>query len=122
MPDENSVAAIKALSLAAEGAVIVPSHFWLELLNVFLVSERRGRVTQEGASTGLALVSGVRPSIDDYGDHAVILELARRYSLTSYDSAYLELALRRGTPLATLDRKLAKAARSEKLQVISDLA
>jgi predicted nucleic acid-binding protein len=40
-----------------------------------------------------------------------ILDLARRYRLSSYDASYLELALRAGLPLATLDADLAKAAR-----------
>jgi predicted nucleic acid-binding protein len=40
-----------------------------------------------------------------------ILQLARRYRLSSYDASYLELALRKGLPLATLDADLAKAAR-----------
>ncbi len=38
------------------------------------------------------------------------LNLARRYKLSAYDAAYLELALRTGFPLATLDANLAKAA------------
>jgi predicted nucleic acid-binding protein len=38
------------------------------------------------------------------------LNLARRYKLSAYDAAYLELALRMGLPLATLDAGLANAA------------
>jgi predicted nucleic acid-binding protein len=38
------------------------------------------------------------------------LQLARRYSLSAYDASYLELALRLGLPLATLDEDLQKAA------------
>jgi len=40
------------------------------------------------------------------------LNLARRYKLSAYDAAYLELALRSGLPLSTLDADLAKAATS----------
>jgi predicted nucleic acid-binding protein len=39
------------------------------------------------------------------------LQLARRYNLSAYDASYLELALRRGVPLATLDEDLQKAAK-----------
>lgn len=39
------------------------------------------------------------------------LGLARAYKLSSYDAAYLELALREGLPLATLDKALKKAAK-----------
>jgi predicted nucleic acid-binding protein len=40
-----------------------------------------------------------------------VLQLGREYGLTSYDAAYLELAMRRGLPMATLDERLATAAR-----------
>ena len=37
-------------------------------------------------------------------------ELAEKYSLTIYDAGYLELAIREGLPLATLDKELRMAA------------
>ncbi|MDQ3964910.1 MAG: type II toxin-antitoxin system VapC family toxin [Actinomycetota bacterium] len=40
-----------------------------------------------------------------------VLDVGRTHRLTSYDAAYLELAMRRGLPLATLDERLATAAR-----------
>jgi len=40
-----------------------------------------------------------------------ILALGRAYNLSSYDAAYLELAIREGIPLAALDKNLLKAAR-----------
>jgi len=120
MPDENSHAALKALSFAARDGLIVPSHFWQEVRNVFLVNERRGRLTQVGTSKGLTLVAGIHPTVDDASEHMAVLEIARRHNLTSYDAAYLELALRRGLPLATLDKKLAKSALTEELEVVSD--
>ena len=42
-----------------------------------------------------------------------IQPLMERHRLTAYDAAYLELAVRRGLPLATLDSDLASAARAE---------
>jgi len=39
-----------------------------------------------------------------------ILSVARQNDLTEYDAAYIELALREGFPLATLDDKLRRAA------------
>ena len=39
-----------------------------------------------------------------------ILPLARTYHLSAYDAAYLELAIREGFPLATLDDDLRHAA------------
>jgi predicted nucleic acid-binding protein len=46
------------------------------------------------------------------------LLLARRHGLTVYDSGYLELAMRKALPLATLDRTLAKAAEGEGVHLI----
>ena len=45
------------------------------------------------------------------------LELADRYQLTLYDASYLELALRAQLPLATLDDRLARAARQSGIQM-----
>lgn len=41
------------------------------------------------------------------------VRLAGRHGLSVYDAAYLELAKRRGLPLATLDEPLREAARGE---------
>jgi predicted nucleic acid-binding protein len=46
------------------------------------------------------------------------LHLAERYQLTLYDAAYLELALRRDLPLATLDEDLRQAANTEKVRLL----
>jgi predicted nucleic acid-binding protein len=45
--------------------------------------------------------------------------LARAYSLSVYDAAYLELAQRKNAGLATLDRRLSNAARKANLKVLS---
>lgn len=41
---------------------------------------------------------------------AETIALARSHDLSAYDAAYLELAMRRSLPLATLDDKLKSAA------------
>jgi predicted nucleic acid-binding protein len=48
------------------------------------------------------------------------VRLAERHRLTLYDAAYLELALRRSLPLATLDRQLRVAATNEGVQLLGD--
>jgi predicted nucleic acid-binding protein len=48
------------------------------------------------------------------------LHLAVRHRLTTYDAAYLELAQRRGLPLATLDSELRTAAATEKVPLLGD--
>jgi predicted nucleic acid-binding protein len=54
----------------------------------------------------------LRIDLDRQADGEILLALARTHRLTAYDAAYLELALRADAPLATLDRKLAAAARA----------
>ena len=122
MPDENSPAATRALFLALEEGVVVPSVFWHELRNVFLVNERRKRLSLEETQTGLLAVGDLFPQIDDSEAHGVVLSLARKYLLSAYDASYLELALRSSSTLATLDHRLARAALSENLSVVSDMA
>jgi predicted nucleic acid-binding protein len=61
----------------------------------------------------LSLLAGLPIAVDDetssraFGD---IVHLARSHGLSAYDAAYLELAMRRGLPLACLDGKLKAAA------------
>jgi predicted nucleic acid-binding protein len=45
-------------------------------------------------------------------------QLADRHELSIYDAAYLELALRRNLPLATLDADLRRAAAAEGVQLL----
>ena len=93
---------------------IVPSIWALEVANALLVAERRKRISQaDSAAVWAALRSlpietdpetGLRAGSD-------ILALARQSRLSAYDAAYLELAMRRGIPLASLDTLLRGAAR-----------
>jgi predicted nucleic acid-binding protein len=99
-------------SLAAATAV-VPSLWPLELANALVTGERRKRTTEAKVTTFLALLKSLPITLDD--ETAVrasseVPHLARAHNLSSYDAAYLELALRRGLPLATLDDKLKAAA------------
>jgi predicted nucleic acid-binding protein len=91
----------------------VPAVWPLEVANALLVGERRKRCTQAQTTTWLGLLKSLPISIDDEPverswDNA--LALARSHQLSVYDATYLELALRRGLHLATLDDKLRAAA------------
>lgn len=94
---------------------IVPGLFKLEMANILLQAERRGRITPAQVAATIALLDELAIPVDgETADRAwrETLGLARAHALTSYDAAYLELALRRGAALATRDRKLAEAARA----------
>ena len=98
-----------------ESQALVPSLLALETANVVAKIEAKGLVTEADSQRFIALLGRLNIVIDQAtAVHALgdTLNLARRYKLSAYDAAYLELALRAGLPLATLDLDLAKAAAS----------
>jgi predicted nucleic acid-binding protein len=52
----------------------------------------------------------MRVGLTDPHSYDAVFDLAERHGLTIYDAAYLDLALREGQPLASLDARLRKAA------------
>lgn len=91
----------------------VPTLWPLEVANALVVAERRGRSTEAQATAWLGLIGRLPIELDDQTSARAwtdTLGLARAHKLSAYDAAYLELALRRGVPLATLDAPLAAAA------------
>ena len=100
--------------LRDDGAV-VPLLWHLELGNVLIQSERRGRLTAAETAVRLELIAALPIVTDEQFSSSTLREiliLARADRLTTYDAAYLELSIRRGLPLATKDRALAVAARN----------
>ena len=101
-------------ALAAHRAA-VPALWPLEVANVLLMGERRKRSTQTKATKWLRFLTALPIAVDvQTPDLAfdTILSLARSHKLTTYDAAYLELAMRLGVPLAAKDDALEKAARA----------
>ena len=95
-------------------SVFVPANWPLEVANVLLMGERRNRSTRAQAARLIENLGAMPITIDDETNlHSwnTTLSLAREQTLTAYDAAYLELAMRRGLPLATLDEKLKAAAK-----------
>jgi predicted nucleic acid-binding protein len=106
LPDEAAKPGTPTIDGIKGEALFVPAIFWYELRNIFIVCERRSRLSPEGTSLALSYVQALDISIDFQHDDALILSLARTHALTVYDAAYLELALRKRLPLLTLDTKL----------------
>jgi predicted nucleic acid-binding protein len=112
-PDEQDEYAQSVLDALASEPAFVPYLWHLEVANTLLVGERRKRSTQANTMTWLGFLSALPIVVDDETRaHAfgTTLSLARDLNLSAYDAAYLELAIRRGLPLATLDDKLKAAA------------
>ncbi len=96
-----------------ETQAIVPSVWLLEVANVIARAEVRGSLLESRSAEFLGALRDMAIEVDAAtSEHAWVdtLGLARRHSLTAYDASYLELALREGLPLATLDESLRSAA------------
>ena len=105
--------AASALAGLKESQAVVPSLMALEIANVVTRLESKGVVTEADSQRYITLLGRLNIVVDQAtAAHALgdTLHLARRYQLSAYDAAYLELALRTALPLATLDANLAKAA------------
>jgi predicted nucleic acid-binding protein len=114
LPDETSIQAERFLNrLTAKDVLWVPSLWWVEIANALIVAERRKRLT-EADGTRLKKLYGDLPMKTDVLSGPDFIErlhhLAKAYTLSAYDAAYLELALRRGLGLATTDLHLRSAS------------
>ena len=114
LPDEATAFTEAALAATATGEVWVPALWLLEIGNMLLNAQRRKRITAVKREELAQAASALRLRIDrEPVSIAAIDLLAARHQLSSYDAAYLELALRRKIPLATLDAALLKAMPKE---------
>jgi predicted nucleic acid-binding protein len=94
----------------------VPALWRLEVLNALQVAVRRGRITVPYRDVSLIELRALSIAIDRGTNRQAwsgTPRLCDRFGLTSYDAAYLEVALRGRLPLATLDGELARAAEAE---------
>jgi predicted nucleic acid-binding protein len=110
LDDEDARYAEAVIQAIASDEAVVPTLFWFELRNALLIGERRSRLTPDRTTAFLADLALLPFAVDESPRETVVLDLARRHSLTVYDAAYLELAQRKNLPLATLDTALIKAA------------
>jgi predicted nucleic acid-binding protein len=97
---------------------VAPSLWLYEIRNVLLMAERHGRITPPDFNSLLNQLTGLPVDIDLGADYDAAVLFARRHKLTFYDAVYLEIAIRRSLPLATLDRELGNAARTEGVQLV----
>ena len=109
--DEASPETDMLLEQVRDDGAIVPGLWHLELSNVLLQAEQRGRIGTGDVAIRLALIAELPILVDQRRLTRAwreILTLARTEGLTTYDVTYLELAVRRGLPLLTKDHELAR--------------
>lgn len=112
--DEITPATQKLLKDVSDNVALVPAWWFIEIANALVVAERKGRVGATEIADFIAVVESARIETDNEGPPRAfthLLPLCRAHQLTSYDAVYLDLAVRRQLPLATLDEPLRKAAR-----------
>jgi predicted nucleic acid-binding protein len=120
LPDEFSPVAEACRNALLLDTAIVPAIWPLEVCNLMLMAERRGRINPVGTAVALEYLADF-PIVPDFDqpDRDRTMDLARRYKLTAYDAAYLELALRLDLPLSTLDGPLSRAAMAANARLFS---
>jgi len=120
LPDESHPLGVRALHRLVDEEAHVPGIWWFEVRNLLLVNERKGRGSVENTAAVLNDLKQLH-IVEDTAPHSdAILNLAREHRLTFYDAAYLDLALRRGLTLATLDGRLAEAARAVGVRLLEE--
>ena len=119
--DESTPQTIALLETLETESAHVPQLWSLEIGNILIAAERRQRISYANIAEFLALLENLTIKVDGEtslrGFHD-ILSLAHSTRLTTYDSAYLELAMRLGMPLATKDIQLQKAAKQWGVKLI----
>ena len=120
-PDEATEATDRLLGSLLERQAHAPCLWPMEVANAFLAATRRRRLEASRwpwiRHSLDALPIAVEP-VDQVRVGSAVLELAHDRGISVYDAMYLELALRMGLPLATLDGRLATEARSAGVEVL----
>jgi predicted nucleic acid-binding protein len=120
--DEGGDYALGVLDRLRSGEAVAASHWGLELANALLVAERHGRIESGDVSRLTKFVLALPIAVDPVARRRPldsIHRLGRSHGLSAYDAAYLELAVRHGIPIATLDADLRGAAEAEGVGILA---
>jgi predicted nucleic acid-binding protein len=121
-PTEDTPYSRRILLKLATHDAVVPEIWSFEIANIiFVASNKRKRISQKQIDEYLQLLKAlpIRVESNDLWTNVALELQARKWNLSAYDTAYLDLALRRKLPLATVDDDLKKAAEAEGIQVLS---
>ncbi len=121
--DEDTPDTTELLQSLTEDVAVVPQIWSLEVANVLLIATRKGRIQRHDQTRLIAAIKALPIEVDrDSHSQALTatLNIAAEHSLSAYDAAYLELALRRSLPLATLDKRLRNACTAAGVKLLPD--
>lgn len=111
--EERNDYAERVLACLEESQAVVPSIWPLEVCNVLLIAERKKRIGMSDTRRFVAIIDALPIMVVAENTMRIfseVISLARAQQLSTYDAAYLDLAMRLGLPLATRDRALQLAA------------
>jgi len=112
--DEATAHTVQLLDRLEAEVAVVPAWWYVELTNVMAIAERKGRIAPANTVRFIDELEHLDIEVDADAparSFSHLLPLCRAHRLTSYDAIYLDLAVRRHLPLATLDEELRKAAK-----------
>ena len=121
--DETNRYADAILDSLEVSTAVVPSICPLELANALLVAERRKRLSKADSARFITLLAELPIIIEQEPPERIlkdILTLAREHQISSYDASYLDLAMRKGLPIATLDNGLIAAAKLNQVPIVEE--
>ncbi len=110
----------EVLNSLLAGEALVPNFWHLEVVNVLLGAEKKLEINAIESEQFISQLDNLPILVDPNTSQQAfsrIIALARIYNLSSYDASYLELAIRTGLPLATLDKQLINAAKKSAIPI-----
>jgi len=119
--EEASTESTRLLKRLDSEFALVPSLWFLEVTNILALAEKRGKISTWQVDDFIFKISFLNLEIDyEASERAFshLLPLCRNHGLTSYDAVYLDLALRSGLPLASLDNDLRACAQLHGIEVL----
>jgi len=117
LPDENNTEADLLMAELHSAPALVPSLFWFETRNLFIMAERRNRLAARAATLTMTQLRRLRINDAGSSNDTFVITMAIQHSLSGYDASYLALSKLSGLPLATMDQKLATAAKRENIMI-----
>jgi predicted nucleic acid-binding protein len=119
--DESNVFTDSIQDRLLNSTAFVPGIWPLEVANTLLVAERKKRLNRNDSNRFIALISALPIVIESAPPFQIFhntLPLARTHQLSSYDASYLELAIHKKLPIATLDKAMIRTAKSIKISIV----
>jgi predicted nucleic acid-binding protein len=121
-PDEATEATDALRESLISDSAVVPALWPIEVANVLLVATRRGRIAEGDWGRLRRALAALPIDVDPTSAERVleaVLPLASEHRISAYDAMYLELSLRLGLPLATLDRRLSAACENAGVKTLA---